>query len=95
MILITQNLFHQAKHCRNILLNAKYIVLLKNTRETNQFTNLERQVYPEDTAGLYKAYHEATDKPHDYLVLHFAQDTVSNQHNFERGAICILYSINL
>ena len=47
IILITQNLFHQAKYCRDISLNAKYIVLIKNARDKNQFTNLARQVYPE------------------------------------------------
>ena len=52
VILITQNRFHQAKYCRDISLNAKYIVLLKNTRTKNQFTNLACQVYPEDSAGL-------------------------------------------
>ena len=75
LILITQNLFLQAKHCRDISLNAKYIVLLKNTRDKNQFTHLARQVYPEDSACLYKAYLEATDKRHGYLVLDFSQDT--------------------
>ena len=33
--LITQNLFHQWKCCRDILLNAKYIVVLKNVRDWN------------------------------------------------------------
>ena len=33
VILITQNLFHQGKHCRTISLNAKFILLLKNTRD--------------------------------------------------------------
>ena len=42
VILITQNPFHQAKHCRDISLNAKYIVLLKNPRDKNQFTHLAR-----------------------------------------------------
>jgi hypothetical protein len=28
-VLITQNFFHQATHCRDILLNAKYLVALK------------------------------------------------------------------
>ena len=36
-ILITQNLFHQGKYCRDISLNAKYIVVLKNVRDRNQF----------------------------------------------------------
>ena len=74
VIMITQNLFHQAKHCRDIPLNAKYSVLLKNTRDKNQFTHLAGQVYPEDSAGLYKAYLEATDKTHGYQVLDFSQD---------------------
>ena len=75
VILITQNLFHQGNHCRTISLNAKYIVLLKNTRDKNQFTYLARQVYPEESAGLYEAYLEATKEPHGYLVLDFAHDT--------------------
>ena len=75
VILITQNLFHQGNHCRTILLKAKYIVLLKNTRDKNQFTYLARLVYPEDSAGLYEAYLEGTKQPHGYLVLDFAQDT--------------------
>ncbi len=74
MILITQNLFYQGNHCRTISLNAKYIVLLKDSRDMNQFTYLARQVYPEDGAGLYEAYMEATKWPHGYLVLDFAQD---------------------
>ena len=74
VILITQNLFHQGNHCRTISLNAKYIVLLKNTRDKNQFTYLARQVYPEDSAGLYEACLETTKLPHGYLVLDFAED---------------------
>ena len=30
VILITQNIFHQARLCRNISLNTQYLVLLKN-----------------------------------------------------------------
>ena len=32
MILITQNLFHQGRYCRDISLNAKYLVLLKKSQ---------------------------------------------------------------
>jgi ABC-type dipeptide/oligopeptide/nickel transport system ATPase subunit len=52
VILITQNLFHQRKHCRDISLNAKYLVLLKNVRDKNKFTHLARQVYPENSSSL-------------------------------------------
>jgi hypothetical protein len=75
VILVSQNLFHQARHCRDISLNAKYMALLKNVRDKNQFTHLARQVHPQDSAGLYKAYLDATEKLHGYLVLDFAQDT--------------------
>ena len=68
VILITQNLFHQGNHCRTISLKAKYIVLLKNTGGKNQFPYLARKGYPEDSAGLYKACLEATEKPHGCLM---------------------------
>jgi hypothetical protein len=75
VILITQNLFHQGKHCRDISLNAKYLVLLKNIRDRQQFFHLARQVYPDHPDSLYKAYVNATDRPYGYFILDFAQDT--------------------
>ena len=56
-------------------MNATYLVLLKNVRDKNQFAYLARQVFPEDSDSLYKAYLEATQRPHGYLILDFAQDT--------------------
>ena len=55
MILITQNLFHQGRYCRDISLNAKYLVLLKNVTDKIQFIYLTRQLYPENIISLYKA----------------------------------------
>jgi hypothetical protein len=43
VILITQG-----RHCRDISLNAKYLVSLKNVRGKNQFLYLARQAYPEN-----------------------------------------------
>lgn len=43
VILITQNLFHQGRYCRDILLNATYLVLLKNVGDMTQFAYLARQ----------------------------------------------------
>jgi hypothetical protein len=60
VILITQNLFHQCKHCRDISLNAKYLVLMKNVRDKNQFLYLARQAYPEHPGSLYNSYLYAT-----------------------------------
>jgi len=75
VILITQNLFHQGRFFRDISLNAKYSVALKNVRDKSQFQYLARQVHPEDSDSLYKAYLDATESPHGYLILDFAQDT--------------------
>ena len=63
-------------NCRNISLNAIYLVLLKNGGDKNQFLYLTRQAYPEDSHSLYDAaYRDATRQPHGYLILDFAQDT--------------------
>ena len=50
-------------------------MLLKNVRDKNQFTFLARQVYPEDSASLFESYRIATERPHGYFILDFAQDT--------------------
>jgi hypothetical protein len=63
VILITQNLFHQGRYCRDISLNAKYIVLLKDVRDMRRFSHLARQMYPEYSIGLYKAYLDAIKNP--------------------------------
>jgi len=73
IILITQRIFHQAKHCRDVLLKAKYLVILKNVRDRSHFSRLA-QVYPKHSVHLYDSYLHATAKPHGYLVLDLSQD---------------------
>jgi hypothetical protein len=75
VILITQNLFHQGELCRDISLNAKYIVVLKIVRDKKQFSHLALQVLPHDSKVLSDAYLNATEEPHGYLVLDLSQDT--------------------
>jgi GTPase SAR1 family protein len=75
VFLITQNLFQKAQHARTISLNAKYMVALKNIRDQVPFVFLARQIFPKDSDGLYKAYLDATEKPHGYMVLDLTQDT--------------------
>ena len=69
VVLITHKLFHQGRYCCDITLNAKCIVVLKNARDMKQFYHLARQVYPEDSDGIFQAYLNATDLPHGYLLL--------------------------
>ena len=74
VILITQNIFHQSKHCRDISLNAKYFILLNNVTDRRQFSRLAHQVYPKHSVDLYDSYLHATAKAHGYLVLDLSQD---------------------
>ena len=48
---------------------------LKNVRDKNQFSFLARQVYPENSDSLYRAYLDATSRRHGYFILYFEQDT--------------------
>jgi len=75
VILITQNLFHQMRFCRDISLNAHYIVTLKSVRDKKDFMYLAGQVYPEDSLGPYGAYLDATQETYDYLLLDLRKNT--------------------
>lgn len=73
VILITQNVFHQAKFCRDISLNCKYLVVFKNPRDKSQILSLARQIYPENSTELMRVYNEATSRPHGYLFFDLTQ----------------------
>jgi len=75
VILIAQNLFHQDRFCRDISLNAHYLVTLKNIRDKKQFIFEAGQVYPEDSIILYNSYLDATQEPHGYILLDLTQST--------------------
>lgn len=40
-----------------------------------QFLHLARQVYPEDSDGLFMVYLDETERPHCYLLFDLSQDT--------------------
>jgi hypothetical protein len=48
--------------------------MLNNARDKNQFSHLAHQVHPEGPNKLYKAYLNATTRPHVHLLLYLAQD---------------------
>jgi hypothetical protein len=68
-------MFHRGRFCRDISLNAKYLVLLKNARDKKQFSYLAQQVYSENSKRVYEAYLDATARPHGYVLLDFSPDT--------------------
>lgn len=73
VILITQNVFHQAKYCRDISLNCKYLAIFKNPRDKSQILALARQIYPENSMELMRVYNEVTSRPHGYLFFDLTQ----------------------
>ena len=75
VILITQNIFHQGRQARDISLNCKYFVLVKNPRDQKQFGVLARQMWPSRWRDVEEVYKDATREPHSYLVIDCAQDT--------------------
>ena len=75
VILITQNIFHQGKQSRDISLNCKYFVLVKNPRDQKQFGILARQMWPSQWRDVEQVYKDATRDPHSYLVIDCSQTT--------------------
>jgi type IV secretory pathway VirB4 component len=73
VVLITQNIFHKGKYCRDISLNAKYLVLFKNPRDKTQFNHLARQIYPENTVALQNLYKALTQNGYSYLFIDLSQ----------------------
>ena len=55
MIYIMQNLFHQGKGGRRIILNGHYLVLFKNPRDKLQILTLAKQMYPGQTDFFFKS----------------------------------------
>lgn len=75
VIFVTQNIFNQVKGCRDISLNAHYIVCFKNPRDKQQILHLSKQVSPENSIYLQEAYIDATAKPFGYLLFDLRQTT--------------------
>ena len=75
VVLLTQNFFVKGNRCRDISLNAKYIVIFKNPRDKAQFQYLARQIYPENPRELVRVYNEQTARPFTYILFDLTQDT--------------------
>lgn len=94
IILLIQNIFHQGKYCRDISLNAKYLVLFKNPRDKSQILPLARQIFPEKTQDFVRVYNEVTSTPHGYIVLDLTQNVnelYRVRHNIFEKNYCVCY----
>jgi energy-coupling factor transporter ATP-binding protein EcfA2 len=72
-----QNLFDKQKSHRTISVNAQYMVIFRNPRDSGQIEHLGRQIAPHDKGFLTQAFQDATTKPYRYLFLNFRQETPS------------------
>ena len=75
VIYIVQNLFDKGKSHRYVSLNAQYIVLFKNPRDSSQIECLSRQIYGRLSRFLSDAYRDATKVPYGYLLLDLRPET--------------------
>jgi len=59
---------------RTISLNAQYIVLFKNLRDSSQFVHLAKQLYPHNSRFAHEAYVDAMNRPYGYILLYLRSD---------------------
>jgi hypothetical protein len=72
IILVVQNIFHQAKCLRDISLNVQCIILFKNLRASDQVSRLATQMFAgKKRKWFLAAYEDACIKnaPHGYLMI--------------------------
>ncbi|OXA39344.1 putative DNA polymerase [Folsomia candida] len=96
IIFLTQNFFEKRKP-RSITLNSKYIVALKNPRDTTFVAKLGRQMNGgKNNPVLQCAFEDVMKKPYGYLVIDLSQ-TQDERFRFRSSLFeedCIIYTKN-
>lgn len=75
VIYIVQNLFEKNKRMRTLSLNAGYLCVFKNPRDSSQISHLGKQMYPGDLKYFQEAYKDAAAPPYGYLFCDLRQET--------------------
>lgn len=75
IVLILQNIFHQAKSMRSVTLNSHYLLLLASRRDRGQIAKLASQIYPGETDFLLSAYKDALSRDFGYLLIDLSPKT--------------------
>ena len=73
VLFLTQNLFPPGKLSRTLSLNAHYMLIFRNPRDSLGITTLARQMYPKNVDYLLESYNDATKRPYGYLLLDLHQ----------------------
>ena len=75
VLFLTQNLFPPGKLSRTLSLNAHYMLIFRNPRDSLGITTLARQMYPKNVDYLLESYNDTTKRPYGYLLLDLHQLT--------------------
>ena len=73
LVFLSQRLFVNDEHFRQISQNCDYFVLFKNPRNSSEIRTLANQMTP-TTMELVKIYLEATKSPFSYLFINLTQE---------------------
>lgn len=94
VLYLTQNLFYKTKQNRTMSLNAHYLILFKNVRDSTQVSHLAAQMYPGRIKYMIDAYRDSTSVPFSYLLVDLkpdADDKVRLRTNIFPGETCYVY----
>lgn len=72
---VVHNLFDSNKAFRQISLNTRYLVIMKNPRDSSTIINFARQFDPANGKRLVQIYRNATSQPFTYLFVDLDQKT--------------------
>ena len=80
VINVTQNMFPSGKHAVTQRRNTQYMVIFKSPMRQDQIRILAGFMFPGKVHQFLDIYHQATSRPHGYLVI----DSKQNTHDSDR-----------
>lgn len=72
---LSQSLFHDDKHYRELKTNVNYIILFKNPTNSKHASRFFNNIAPDSSKALMKVYQKVTKKPYSYLLFDLHQET--------------------
>lgn len=75
IILLVQNLFPQLPKARTISLNANYVVVFRNLRDSSSIMPFARQTFPFSARAFVDMYIKFINKAYAYLLCDYTQHT--------------------
>ena len=96
MAFLTQRMFVNNEHFRQISQNCDYFCIFKNPRNSSEIRTLAQQLTP-GSLDLIEIYKEATKSPFSYLLINLTQECDPNvkyiSHVFDENHSVIVYQL--